>query len=149
MVTVLKETHCGVFLTSKHSIWVPDNMFLKLFAENSFEEQKSRLPLFPSVSVPSEYAVSGVCSFNATELLSVAYKLAVRVNHSMEEKWCCRLVTIGGILSEMPIPLKKSCTDLFQSLYACGSTSDPKQHPKSKEKCCFHESPLKCFNKSF
>ena len=42
---------------------VPENVFLKLFAE------KSRLPLFPSVSVPSECAVSGFCSFNANELL--------------------------------------------------------------------------------
>ncbi|CAL8325382.1 unnamed protein product [Arctogadus glacialis] len=53
------------------------------------------------------------------------------------------LVTVGGVLSEMHISLKKSCTDFFQSLYACGSTRDPKQHPKSQEKCCFHNlSPL-------
>ena len=32
----LKETYYGVFPTRKHSIWVPENMFLKLFAENSF-----------------------------------------------------------------------------------------------------------------
>ena len=41
------------------------------------------------------------------------------------------------------ISLKKSCTDFFQSFYACWSTRDPKQHPKSQEKCCFHNvSPL-------
>jgi hypothetical protein len=32
----LKETYHGVFTTSKHSIWIPENMFLKLFAGNSF-----------------------------------------------------------------------------------------------------------------
>ena len=44
------------------------------------------------------------------------------------------LGSVGGVLSEMHISLKKSCTHFFQSLYAC----DPKQHPKSQEKCCFH-----------
>ena len=62
---LLKETYYGVFTTSKHSIWIQENMFLKLFAGYSFKERKSRLPLFPSVSVPSECTVSGVCSFNA------------------------------------------------------------------------------------
>jgi hypothetical protein len=46
-------------------------MFLKPIAGNSFEEKKSRPPLFASVSVPSECAVSGVCSFNANELLPI------------------------------------------------------------------------------
>ena len=67
----LKKTYYGVFTTSKHSIWVPENMFLKLFAGYSFKEKKSCLPLFPSVSVPSECAVSGVCSFHANELLPI------------------------------------------------------------------------------
>ena len=30
-----------------------------------------------------------------------------------------------------------ACTDLFKSLYACGSTRDPKQQPKSQEKSPF------------
>ena len=58
--------------------------------------------------------------------------------------WLACLVTGGRVLSEMHISLKKnSCTDFFQSLYVCGSTRDPKQHPKSQGKCCFHNmSPL-------
>ena len=32
----LKETYYGVFTTSKHSIKVPENIFLKRFAGNSF-----------------------------------------------------------------------------------------------------------------
>jgi hypothetical protein len=53
---------------------------LKLFAGNCWLlGKKSRLPLFSSVSVLSECAVSGVCSFNANELLPIAYKLVVAV----------------------------------------------------------------------
>ena len=54
---------------------------------------------------------------------------------SRRRNWLTRLVTVGGVLSEMYISLKESCTDLLQCLYACGSTRDPKQNPKSKEKC--------------
>ena len=61
----------GVFPTSKHSICGPENMFLKLFAGNSFQEKESCLPLFPSVSVPLECAVSRLCSYNANELLAI------------------------------------------------------------------------------
>ena len=62
--------------------------------------------------------------------------------------WLARLVTVHGELSEMHISLKKACTDFFLSLYACGSTRDPKQHPKSQEKSFHNMSPLKKMLKS-
>ena len=53
-----------------------------------------------------------------------------------------RLVTLGRVLSEMDLT-QKYHVDFFQSLYVCGSTRDPKQHPKSQENCSFHNmSPL-------
>ena len=52
-------------------------------------------------------------------------------------KLTARLVTVGRVLSEMHISLKKPCTDLFQSLYACGRTRDPKQHNQIRGKVLF------------
>ena len=45
--------------------------FFSCLLEIAFRKKKSCLPLFPSVSVPSECAVSGVCTFNANELLPI------------------------------------------------------------------------------
>ena len=54
--------------------------------------------------------------------------------------WLARLVNIVGVLSKKHISLKKSCTDIF----ACWSIRDPKQHPKSQEKCgIYNMSPLR------
>ena len=70
----------------------------------------------------------------------VIFKCACFPRRRGRQNWLARLVTLGGVLSEMHISLKKACTDIFQSLYVCGSTRDQKQHPKSQEKCCFHNS---------
>ena len=46
-----------------------------------------------------------------------------------------RLVTVGGVLSEMH--LTQNVKKFFQSLHACGSTRDPKQHPQIPGKVLF------------
>ena len=45
--------------------------FFSCLLEIAFRKKIYCLPLFPSVSVPSEYAVSGVCSIDANELLPI------------------------------------------------------------------------------
>ena len=55
---------------------------------------KSCLPLF-SVLVPSECAVSGVCSFNANKLLPIAYKWAVTLHSHYMCRWRMSLICRG------------------------------------------------------
>ena len=68
----------------------------------------------------------------------VIFNCAPFLRRRGRRNWLARLVTVGGVLSEMHISLKKECTDFFQSLYVYGNTRDPKQHPKSRQKCCFN-----------
>ena len=60
-------------------------MFLKLFAGNSLEEKFEPTAYPLSFSPFQNVLFFGVC-FVCNELLPIAYKWAVRVNRSMEEK---------------------------------------------------------------
>ena len=73
------------------------------------------------------------------------YAISQQVNIVFEFQKTCFwsvFITVGEVLSEMHISLQKIMYRLI-SKFVCVWEHQKKQHPKSQEKCCFHNtSPL-------